>query len=105
MASSVNPTTWTAFYDDNRNDGGAVEALFQQADDTLLAVAKSHTLEPNKLIATITGGDGANLLLVPSAKRITSSGFTKGQLSTSCSEEKCILPLCMEIEAAPLLSC
>jgi hypothetical protein len=65
----MNPTTWAAFYDKNKNDGGAVEALFQQADDTLSTIAKSHTLEPNKLIATITGSDGANLLLIPSVKK------------------------------------
>jgi hypothetical protein len=60
---------WTAFYNKNRNDGGAVEALFQQDDDTLSAIAKSHTLDRNKLISTITGSDGANFMLVPAAKK------------------------------------
>jgi hypothetical protein len=69
MATSTHPTTWTAFYNKNRNDGGAVEALFQQDDDTLSAIAKNHTLDRNKLISTITGSDGANFMLVPAAKK------------------------------------
>jgi hypothetical protein len=44
--------------------------LFQQDDDTLSAIAKSHTLErKNKLISAITGSDGANFMLVPAAKK------------------------------------
>jgi hypothetical protein len=69
MAASTHPTVWTAFYDKNRNDGRAVKALFQQDDDALSAVAKSHTLDRNKLIATVTGSDGANLMLAPVVKK------------------------------------
>jgi hypothetical protein len=69
MAASTHPTVWTAFCNENRNDGGAVEALFQQDDDTLSAIAKTHTLDRDKLIATITGSDGANFMLVPAVKK------------------------------------
>jgi hypothetical protein len=82
MAASTHPTTWTAFCNKNRNDGGAVEALFQQDDDTLSAIAKSHTLDRNKLISTIASSDGANFMLVPAAKKLLSSGSIKAWPST-----------------------
>jgi hypothetical protein len=82
MAASTHPTAWTAFYNKNRNNGGAVEALFQQDDETLSAVAKSHTLDRNKLISTITGSDGANFMLVPAARKVPSSGSIKAWPST-----------------------
>ena len=48
---------------------GSIEALFDQGDDTLSNIAKSHILDKNNLIATIAGSEGANLLLVPAAPK------------------------------------
>jgi hypothetical protein len=85
MAASTHPTAWTAFCNNkNRNDGGAVKALFQQDDDTLSAIAKSHTLDRNKVIATITGGDGANLLPVPAAKKNSLEWIHQGAAFNLC---------------------
>jgi hypothetical protein len=69
MAASTHPTAWTAFYNKNRNDGGAADASFLQDEDTLSAIAKNHILDRNKLISTIAGSDGANFMLVPAAKK------------------------------------
>ena len=62
--ATMNPTTWASFYDIYRNNGGAVEALFNQGDDTLSAIAKSHLRDKNKLIATITGSEGLRSTIV-----------------------------------------
>lgn len=66
MAATMNPTTWASFYKDNKDNGGAVEALFDLSDKTLSVISKGHMDDRSKLIATITGSDGANVLIVPS---------------------------------------
>jgi hypothetical protein len=78
MAANMSPTTWVSFYNKNREDGGAVEALFDQSDTDLSVITKGHMDDRSKFIATITGSDGANALLVPSEKKNTVEWIHQG---------------------------
>ena len=74
----MNPTAWTAFCNERRNDRGAVETSFDLGNDALSNLAKSHTLDQNKLIDTITGSDKVNLLLVAGDQKDTLEWIHQG---------------------------
>jgi hypothetical protein len=69
MAADMNPTTLDAVHTTHKEDDGAVEAHFDLTDNPLTDISKGHADDQSELIATVTGSEGANVLLVPLATK------------------------------------
>ena len=66
--ASVKALTWPAYYARNRDDGCAIQNLFQTDLGTLAAKSKAHLQSVGAFTETITGGAHGNMLLIPGAK-------------------------------------
>ena len=64
----MNSLTWTAFYDQHRKDGGAIQSLFDRDVSDFVKMTTSHFQNPNGLAQTIGGSAYANVVVVPGEK-------------------------------------
>ena len=75
----INSLTWTAFYDQHRKDGGAIQSRFDREVGEFAETTTSHFQNPNGLAQTIGGSAYANVVIVPGEKgrvNILHHGFT-----------------------------
>ena len=57
--------TWSAFYERNRNDNGAIQRLFRTNLTSLTVMTGNHLDNPVRLTETIAGSNYGNMLLMP----------------------------------------
>ena len=78
--SSMAPTTsgtWTAFYERNKDDGGAIQLLFPTNLTQFAVMTKNHLDDVDRLMATVAGSHYGNMILVPGPTGLCRS-FTMG---------------------------
>ena len=66
--SSMAPTTsgtWTAFYERNKDDGGAIQRLFRTNLSQFAVMTENHLDDVDRLMATVAGSNYGNMILVP----------------------------------------
>ena len=82
--ANVKALTWPAYYARIRDDGGAIQNLFQTNLGTLAAKSKSHLQNFGKFTETITDSAHGNMILVP---RITTGKMQLIHHGFSCSTD------------------
>ena len=65
--SSTDAPNWVDYYVKNRNDGGPIQALFNQTLQTVAQRTSEHLGNTNALTETIVGSASANMMIVPGA--------------------------------------
>jgi hypothetical protein len=79
MVFPVTSGTWTAFYERERNDRGAIQRLFRTKLSRFTAMTEDHLDNPVRLLGTISGSNYGNMLLIPGVTgvmQILHHGFT-----------------------------
>ena len=71
--------TWTAFYERERNDSGAIQRLFRTKLSRFTTMTENHLDNPVRLLGTIAGSNYGNMLLIPGVTgfmQVLHHGFT-----------------------------
>ena len=71
--------TWTAFYERNKDDGGAIQRLFKTNLTQFAVISENHLDDVDRIMATIAGSNYGNMVLVPGATgfmHVLHHGFT-----------------------------
>jgi hypothetical protein len=79
---SMAPTTygtWTAFYERNRDDGGAIQRLFRTNLTQFSVMSENHLDNVGRIMETVAGSNYGNMILVPGPTgfmQVLHHGFT-----------------------------
>ena len=71
--------TWSAFYERNKEDNGAIQRLFRTNSTMFSVMTENHLDDTDRIMATVAGSNYGNMLLVPGPTgfmQVLHHGFT-----------------------------